>query len=81
MCLQTEAGGDRKEIIMLLCGYKFHNTCEGHISLMPDVVRRYRQLAGRQEHLPVLSCACVGPRTLSLPRQNATPQRSPARTP
>ena len=53
----------------------------GVISLMPDVARRYRQLAGREEHLPVLSCARVGPGTLSLSRQNVAPQRISAQAP
>ena len=109
VCLQKYAAGDRNETITLLCGHKFHKTCESSskvcadpadrtgertnlggggthftvISLMPDVVRccRYRQLAGREEQLPVLPCARVGPGTLSLPRQNAALQRIPARTP
>ena len=52
----------------------------GIISLMPYAMCRHRRLAGHKEQLPVLSCARAGRGTLSLPRQNAAPQRIPART-
>ena len=37
VCLQTQAVGDRNETIMLLCGHKFHKTCESSHGGLPCV--------------------------------------------
>jgi len=40
VCLQKDAAGDRNETITLLCGHKFHKTCESSSKVCADAAER-----------------------------------------